>query len=254
MVVLFRQDDVPAVVAVRAAVRHDVAGSEALVGLRVGQEVAASTAVDAGDGLGSIHWDQCRLWGHRSLHPVACAAMRVIGGTHRGRRIEAVEGLGVRPTSDRAREAVFNTLFSMGFPQGAVVVDAFAGTGALGIEALSRGAARVSFVEQHPRACAVIEKNLASLGLQGEVVRGDATVVLGGLDPQPDLVLADPPYEFDDWERFLAGCPPSAVVMIESDRPVDPPEGSGRVVLRQRKYGRAVVTILSPDGGGDGEM
>ena len=171
--------------------------------------------------------------------------MRVIGGTHRGRRIEALSGPGVRPTSDRAREAIFNTLFSMGLPSDAIVVDAFSGTGALGIEALSRGAANVTLIEQHPGACACIERNLASLGLEGRVLRADAVEAVAWAEPDADLIFADPPYEFDDWHTFLARCP-GATVVIESDRPVTPDPSSWWEVFRQKRYGRATVTILVP--------
>ncbi|MDG2113411.1 MAG: 16S rRNA (guanine(966)-N(2))-methyltransferase RsmD [Actinomycetota bacterium] len=171
--------------------------------------------------------------------------MRVIGGTHGGRRFDAVPGKDVRPTSDRTREAVFNILFSMGFPQDAVVVDAFAGTGALGIEALSRGAASVVFIEQHARACASIERNLSQLALRGRVLRADALEAVARVEPDPDLVLVDPPYDFDDWDTFLRRCP-AATVVIESDRPIDPDPDSWWEVVRQKKYGRATITILAP--------
>lgn len=171
--------------------------------------------------------------------------MRVIGGTHRGRRIDAVPGKDVRPTSDRNRESVFNTLFSMGLPRDAVVVDAFAGTGALGIEALSRGAASATFIEQHPRACGCIERNLAKLELEGRVMRADALEAIAWAEPNPDLVLADPPYDFDEWDTFLQRCP-AATVVIESDRPVTPDPESWWEVVRQKKYGRTTVTILAP--------
>src|SRR5947207_548827 len=102
--------------------------------------------------------------------------MRVVGGMAGGRRLRSPAGRSIRPTSDRVREAVFNVLTSLGEVEGATVVDLFAGTGALGIEALSRGAAHATFVDRDPVAVATIRDNLAAVGLAGassEVVRAD---------------------------------------------------------------------------------
>jgi len=101
--------------------------------------------------------------------------MRVVGGVAGGRRLRAPAGRSIRPTGDRVREAVFNVLTSLRAVEGATVVDLFAGTGALGIEALSRGAAHVTFVDRDPAAAATIRDNVAAVGLAGassEVVRG----------------------------------------------------------------------------------
>ena len=108
--------------------------------------------------------------------------MRIVGGRHRGRRLLAPPGDTVRPTSDRAREALFNILShgrlaAGGVPlAGAAVLDAFAGTGALGLEALSRGAAEAVFIERDPEAIAVLRRNVAALGesAHAEIVPGDA--------------------------------------------------------------------------------
>lgn len=172
-------------------------------------------------------------------------AMRIVGGTHRGRSIRSPSGSRIRPTSDRAREAIFNSLFSMGLPAEAVVVDAFAGTGAMGLEAASRGAAEVVFIDASPQACAIIEANLDDLGLSGTVVVGDAVVGVASV-AHADLVLADPPYAFDDWERFVGNCP-AAVLVLESDREIDVEGMAGWRLLRRRRYGAAVVTVLAPD-------
>src|SRR5215471_5249106 len=109
--------------------------------------------------------------------------MRIVGGTHRGRRLLAPPGDTVRPTSDRAREALFNILShgrlaAAGAPfADAAVLDAFAGTGALGLEALSRGAAAAVFIERDPDAIAVLRRNVAALGEseRAEILSGDAT-------------------------------------------------------------------------------
>src|SRR5262245_10228804 len=121
--------------------------------------------------------------------------MRVVAGACRGRTIIAPDGLDTRPTSDRVREAVFNALGSLGAVEGARVVDLFAGTGALGIEALSRGAERCTFVERNRGARDVIHENLQNLGLVGraEVVANDVLLFLRDA-PAFDLALVDPPY------------------------------------------------------------
>ncbi|MEC9339781.1 MAG: RsmD family RNA methyltransferase [Actinomycetota bacterium] len=167
--------------------------------------------------------------------------MRIVGGTLRGRRISSPQDETTRPTSDRAREAIFNMLFSLGLPECAQVVDLFSGSGALGLEALSRGANDVTFVDNNPGACKIIRANLNSLDLGAEVILGDAVATLGSLDV--DLVLADPPYGFEDWQSLLAAAG-DAVVVAESNRMVGPFEGWE--LIRTRSYGRAVITILRP--------
>src|SRR5207302_1965837 len=127
--------------------------------------------------------------------------MRVIAGKYRGRPLRSLRGMDIRPTSDRLRETLFNVL-SAGNPaalEGTVWLDLFAGTGAVGIEALSRGAAQVSFVESSPKACDLIEKNLASLGMKArfQVLRSDVAVALKRMEstlPSRDLIFLDPPY------------------------------------------------------------
>ena len=168
--------------------------------------------------------------------------MRIVGGTLRGRRINAPLDETTRPTSDRAREAIFNMLFSLGLPEGGRVADLFSGSGALGLEALSRGATEVFFVDNHASACKAIKTNLGLLDLHAQVIRGDAVETLRSLDV--DLVLADPPYGFDDWQILLAGAG-KAVVVAETNSKIGPFEGWD--VIRSRSYGRAVVTILSSE-------
>ena len=126
--------------------------------------------------------------------------MRVIAGTLKGRRLKASSWDGLRPTSDKLRETLFNILGSD--VQGARVLDGYAGTGAVGIEALSRGAAHVTFVERDRRAAALIESNLAACGIeQGYTIqRGDVASVVRQMGPDVkfDLVFLDPPYEAED--------------------------------------------------------
>src|SRR5690606_38530585 len=125
--------------------------------------------------------------------------MRIVGGELRGRRLAAPSGRSIRPTSDRARESLFNVLQHRfgGLPRGARVLDLFAGTGALGLEALSRGAKFCLFVEQDAAARGLIRENVEELGLQGvaRIFRRDATRLgeAGSLGPF-ELLFADPPY------------------------------------------------------------
>lgn len=123
--------------------------------------------------------------------------VRIIGGAWRGRRLDVVPGIGIRPTPDRVRETLFNWLMPM-LP-GARCLDLYAGTGALGLEALSRGAAHGSFVERDPRAAAAIEAALGRFGGSGQVLVTDARRWLRETPAVPcDLVFVDPPYGTSD--------------------------------------------------------
>jgi 16S rRNA (guanine966-N2)-methyltransferase len=126
---------------------------------------------------------------------------RIIGGVAGGRRI-AVPARGTRPTTDRVRESLFNIVTARRDLTGAAVLDLYAGSGALGLEALSRGAASALFVESDPRSAAVIARNIESLGLAGATLRrGAVAAVLAAGSPSPvDLVLADPPYDVENGE------------------------------------------------------
>jgi len=171
--------------------------------------------------------------------------MRVVSGEARGRRLVTPAGRDTRPTTDRVRESVFNALESLDAVAGATVLDLFAGSGALGIEALSRGAARRTFVEHDLAALAAVRANLDVTGLAGraEVVSGDAHRALAAFAATGrrfDLALLDPPYATADWERLLPAVPADLVV-LESDREVPVPEGWD--VLRSRRYGGTVVAF-----------
>jgi 16S rRNA (guanine966-N2)-methyltransferase len=174
----------------------------------------------------------------------------VVAGEAGGLRLAAPAGLATRPTSDRVREAVFNALDSLGVVQGAVVLDLFAGSGALGIEALSRGAEKATFVDADRAAVEAIEANLAHTGLAGRarVVRGDALDHLATAQQALDLVLIDPPYERDDWPDLLASAvrrlSHDGVIVAESDREILAPPGAH--ATRSRRYGGTVVTFLRP--------
>lgn len=173
--------------------------------------------------------------------------MRVIAGSLRGRPLRVPSGQRTRPTSDRVREAIFDVLGSLVGPGGLAggrVLDLFAGSGALGIEARSRGASAAVFVDDDRRALATVRRNLAELGLGegSEVVQADALGWLAGPGSRQrfDLALCDPPYAFDDWDRLLRALPADMVV-AESGRPVEVP--APWVVLKEKHYGGTLVTV-----------
>jgi len=171
----------------------------------------------------------------------------VVAGSAGGRMLRAPEGTTTRPTSDRVREAMFNALWSLDAVDGAAVADLYAGSGALGIEALSRGAETVTFVESSRTARSVIEDNLRTTGLaeRATVVPGDAIAHLEATTARFDLILADPPYAYDGWpalaEAALARLTPAGLLVAESDQ--EPDLGGGAAVLRSKRYGGTVVVF-----------
>ncbi len=157
----------------------------------------------------------------------------------------------MRPTSDRVREAIFDILFSLGGVDGLQVADLFAGSGALGIEALSRGAASVTFVENDPASIACIGENLARVGLGDAERDGDATVVRADVESwvsstvsRYDLILCDPPYAYEGWPQ-LVGQLPADLAVLESGTEIVAPEGWR--VIKSRRYGSTLVTVARPD-------
>jgi 16S rRNA (guanine966-N2)-methyltransferase len=170
--------------------------------------------------------------------------VRVVAGEFRGRRLAAPRGALTRPTADRVREALFSML---GDVSGARVLDLYAGSGALGIEALSRGAGSAVFVDRDPRAVAAIERNLESLGLEQEVLRQDAVRFLARAEGTFDLVFCDPPY--DSASRLAGplaqGLPAlsseHARIVTESDKrnPLELPFP----LLTERTYGDTRIAI-----------
>jgi 16S rRNA (guanine966-N2)-methyltransferase len=172
--------------------------------------------------------------------------MRVVAGQAKGRRLQAPRGGAVRPTADRVREAIFDMLGSLGGVAGITAADLFAGSGALGIEALSRGATRATFVDRSPSAVAAIRANLAATGLaeRADVVSDDVVRWAGRTGPV-DLVLCDPPYAFDRWGLLLAALRPAAgLAVLESAGPIEP--GEGWRLLKVKRYGGTVVTVARP--------
>ena len=174
--------------------------------------------------------------------------LRVSGGEARGRRLKAPKG--IRPTQGMVKQAIFNLVGSD--IAGAEVLDLFAGSGALGIEALSRGAAGVTFVDHQPRGLAILRQNLDVLGLKerARIVRGD---VVRWLEASPDAVkragifFLDPPYDDIVLERALKVLDRSveqATVVAEHSRRQDLPPLARLKVDRQRRYGDTMVTVF----------
>jgi len=168
--------------------------------------------------------------------------MRVIAGEFAGRKLAAPDGTTTRPTTDKVRQALFNSLTSMGVLEGAVVADLFAGSGALGIEALSRGAHRCIFVERDRSALTALRHNIAVLGIEDRctVTASDVLAWVPAMR-NVDIAFIDPPYAFDGWPALLAVVDVELVV-AEADGPIEPPEGWDQ--LRARRYGRTWVTTL----------
>jgi 16S rRNA (guanine966-N2)-methyltransferase len=170
--------------------------------------------------------------------------MRIIAGTRKGHTIQAPTGRGTRPTSDRVRENVFNIL---GPVDDASVLDLYAGSGALGLEALSRGAAQAVFVERDSDAARVIERNLDKLGLRATVLRQDAIAVLAAEKRKYDLVFVDPPYDmYTDLEPQLARYLPRVLgehgtVVVETDARTQPALPLDE--RTSRAYGSVRVTV-----------
>ncbi len=184
--------------------------------------------------------------------------MRIIAGIHRSRTLKSLKGLALRPTSDRLRETLFNVLGAG--VDGSRVLDLFAGTGAIGIEALSRGAAEVVFVENHPPAAALIRRNLASLGIRSgaTVLALDAHRALEKLASRQkhevarfDFIFLDPPYAAaKDYSRvleFLGSAvllASGGIVIAEHRRSFALPEVAGKLLrYRVLKQGDAALSF-----------
>ena len=180
--------------------------------------------------------------------------MRVITGTARGRRLNELKGFDTRPTTDKVKEGIFSAIqFEV---EGARVLDLFAGTGQLGIEALSRGAARAVFVERRSDAVKLIRENLALTGLESgaQVVCGDAAAYLGALRERFDIIFLDPPYADDLLERSIAHIArfdilsPEGIMIAESPAEKELPALSAPYrAAREYRYGRIKVTLYRRD-------
>ena len=175
--------------------------------------------------------------------------MRIIAGTYKGRRLAAPTWDGLRPTSDKLRETLFNILAPR--IEGARVVDGFAGTGAIGLEALSRGAAHVTFIERDRRAAALIARNAAACDAEGRytIEHGDvATVLRRSDDPAFDLIVLDPPYDEADIAGVLgaaaARLAANGLVVLERATRREPDVPPTLVRTRDVKSGDSTLTFL----------
>lgn len=188
--------------------------------------------------------------------------MRIIAGRHRGRRLVAPKGLVTRPTMDRAREAIFQILGDL---SGLRAMDLYAGTGAMGLEALSRGASAVTFVETDGPALAALRRNVDSMGVAAEVRVVTVPVERAGQALRRgapyDLVLSDPP-----WPLSTASAPlvarlvrellaPGARVLLghPADAPVDLPPGSGLALVDRRRWSGTGMSFFAREGEAEGE-
>lgn len=178
--------------------------------------------------------------------------MRIVGGEARGRTLRSVPGSTTRPTSDRVRQSLFDVLGQR--MDGLAVLDLYAGTGAMALEALSRGAASALLVESDARACGVIHGNIADLRYQGrcKLVRDELPGALARLEGKFDLVFSDPPYALRASQAIVdalaqgALLAPGARVVLEMDRREEPPAcPPGLRLDDERRYGDTRVVIVS---------
>lgn len=173
--------------------------------------------------------------------------MRIVGGTYKSRVLLQFKGDDVRPTSDKVRESLFNILQNRIY--GSDFLDLFSGTGAMGIEALSRGAKRVVFNDKARESVSLIKKNLEKLGVKEnfKVVNFDATTFLLGSGDKFDIVYIDPPYKSDFGEKALEVVgrvlKENGIVVYENERPFAR-EVNGLVKYDERKYGRVYLTFF----------
>ena len=182
--------------------------------------------------------------------------MRIISGLSRGRKLATPKGQALRPTSDRVKESIFNILGER--VNGKIVLDLFAGTGNLGIEALSRGAKRALFVERGRQAIRLIRKNLSQFGMEehSEIIPKDVNRAIGILKERGesfDLILMDPPYEKGLIQKTLSKLSSyeiyheDSILVIEHDRRERlPGKIDGWNLIRQRRIGDTIVSFLVP--------
>lgn len=182
--------------------------------------------------------------------------MRIITGLYKGRTIKTVKDLSVRPATERVRQTLFNMLANRVDFVGIAVLDLFAGSGSLGLEALSRGAARATFVEEGEEAIRYIEQNVRALECEGatEIVQIDALRFIAAAHGTYDLVFADPPYAFEDTGRLpelLFGrglVAPGGYLLIEHASDLRFESAPAYAVGPQKKFGRTLVTFFHHPG------
>lgn len=180
--------------------------------------------------------------------------MRIIAGRAKGRRLQGPGGEATRPMMDRVREALFSSLGAR--VGGAVVLDLYAGSGSLGLEALSRGAGRAVFVERHRKALAALRRNVGSVGLGGEVVASDVSGFLASTGDRFDLVFVDPPYALSlpSVEQVLVLVVPrlsdGGQVVVHRRRASGVPDVPGLVLVDRRRYGDTEITRFEKEDDG----
>ena len=175
--------------------------------------------------------------------------MRVVGGLYRGRKLVGFDGLDVRPTADRVKENLFNILSNRII--GVTFLDAFAGTGGMGIEALSRGAKDVTFVDFSDKSVGIIQKNLKNIGIDKKVIKCDSIAYLKKADAF-DIIFIDPPYKGELGKKALEVIgergllSDNGVAVYEHEEPF---EGAvkGLTVTDERKYGRVYLTFFKKE-------
>ncbi|HST20722.1 MAG TPA: 16S rRNA (guanine(966)-N(2))-methyltransferase RsmD [Blastocatellia bacterium] len=184
---------------------------------------------------------------------LSSGVVRIIGGSYRGRRLRAVEGLAVRPTSDRLRETLFNILAPR--IEGNRFLDICAGSGAVGLEALSRGASEATFIDNSRRACSVIEANLQALGIKREatVINRDAVAALKRFaeeSKQFDIAFLDPPYASGIYDSLMHTLATTALlsddaIVIVEHRAKAPPESqyNDLKLFRELKQGESAIAF-----------
>ena len=191
--------------------------------------------------------------------------MRIIAGTKRGMKLLSPKGYDTRPITDRVKESLFNVLYNYDMPRERIVADLFCGTGSLGLEALSRGAREVTFVEKDASAVEVLNRNIAKAGFiaQSKVIRANALKVGAAQSPgaeKCELVFVDPPYKMT--EDMGAGSPVASLLELVCEQGADDAiivvrthrrtslldEYSGLKVIDRREWGTIAVTLLRLDG------
>lgn len=171
--------------------------------------------------------------------------MRIITGSYKGRKLSAPKGESVRPTSDRVREYIFSVLGEK--INGAAVLDLFAGSGAMGLEAKSRGAAEVVFVDISRLALESVRRNCEMIRFPARIIKGDAVKVLDGLNEAFDLIFCDPPYQYPLMAtvlqkiRELNRIKPDGLLLYESSARNEAPEVKGWQITRSKKMGDTQV-------------
>lgn len=179
--------------------------------------------------------------------------MRVIAGTSRGAKLDTTEGLGVRPTIDRVKEAIFSSIhFEL---PGSKVLDLFAGSGQLGIEALSRGASQCVFIEHDRAAHAMVQKNLNTAGLMkhARVAQMDALSFLQRLNEPFDFVFMDPPYDCTTYAQMIELLAPflneGGKIIVEHLKEAQLPQEVDTLVRKKsKKYGKTLITVYQKEG------